>query len=176
MTCLSSLWNFRYPGGFLALGFFSSSALSFRLGSAITITLSPAHRSSACQRWSRAPFGAALRRLLVGTESSALRREIADSGAELFKVVLKGTYTDFASRAQKPPNGSRGATIDSGRMVLIIKRYAANRTAALLGLVDRIVRVGGESGTTESCGGTKTWLTPRTPPASLVTAKVPTEI
>jgi hypothetical protein len=34
MTCLSSLWNFRYPGGFLGLGFFPSTALSF--GSDIT--------------------------------------------------------------------------------------------------------------------------------------------
>ncbi len=57
MTCLSNLWNFRYPGSFLALGFFSSTVLSLLFGSSISITLSPAHRSGACRLWSRAPFG-----------------------------------------------------------------------------------------------------------------------
>src|ERR1700682_2300665 len=65
MTCLSSLWKFRYPGGFLGLGFLSSATFSF--GSAMLVTLPPSRsehsRSNAFPPPTLAPVGSVHNRL-----------------------------------------------------------------------------------------------------------------
>ena len=49
MTCLSSFWNFRYPGGFLGFGGFSTAATELGSVSWLIDTPSPARRSVACR-------------------------------------------------------------------------------------------------------------------------------